>query len=42
MGAGLRMRRVAGAVGVAMVSLVAFAVPSVAAPGQLDPSFGAG
>jgi uncharacterized delta-60 repeat protein len=42
MGAGLRTRRLAGAVGVTMVSLVAFAVPSVAAPGQLDPSFGAG
>jgi uncharacterized delta-60 repeat protein len=36
------MRRLAGAVVVAMVSVVAFALPSVAAPGQLDPSFGAG
>jgi uncharacterized delta-60 repeat protein len=42
MGARLRMRRLAGAVVVAAVSVVAFAVPSVAAPGQLDPSFGAG
>ena len=42
MGIGLRMRRLAGAVVVAMVSVVAFALPSVAAPGQLDPSFGAG
>jgi len=43
MGAGgMRMHRLAGAVVVAMVSVVAFALPSVAVPGQLDPSFGAG
>ena len=42
MGARLRMRRLAGVVVAAMVSVVAFASPSVAAPGQLDPTFGAG
>jgi uncharacterized delta-60 repeat protein len=42
MGAWLRMRRLAGTVVVAAVSVVVFALPSVAAPGQLDPSFGAG
>jgi uncharacterized delta-60 repeat protein len=42
MGAGLRMRRLVGPVVIAAASLVAFAMPSVAAPGQLDPSFGAG
>jgi uncharacterized delta-60 repeat protein len=42
MGAGLRTQRLAGAVVVAMVLVVAFALPSVAAPGELDPSFGAG
>jgi uncharacterized delta-60 repeat protein len=36
------MRRLACVVVVAAVSVVAFAVPSVAAPGQLDLSFGAG
>jgi uncharacterized delta-60 repeat protein len=42
MGAGLRMRRLVGPVVAAAVSVVVFAMPSVAAPGQLDPSFGAG
>jgi uncharacterized delta-60 repeat protein len=42
MGARLRTRRLAGVVVAAMVSVVAFALPSVAAPGQLDPTFGAG
>jgi uncharacterized delta-60 repeat protein len=41
MEARLRMRRLAGVVVAAMVSVVAFALPSVAAPGQLDPTFGA-
>jgi uncharacterized delta-60 repeat protein len=42
MRAGMRTRRLAGTVVAAMVSVVAFAMPSVAAPGQLDPSFGVG
>jgi uncharacterized delta-60 repeat protein len=42
MGAGLGTRRMARAVVLAATLVVMLAVPSAAAPGQLDPSFGAG
>ena len=38
----VRVRRLTGVAVAAMVSVVAFAMPSMAAPGQLDPTFGAG
>jgi len=42
MGTGWRTRRMGSAVVLAAAAVVAFAVPSAALPGQLDPSFGAG
>lgn len=42
MGIGSRTRRTGSALVLAAAAVVAFAVPSAALPGQLDPSFGAG